>query len=157
MEGKEGDVRNVRKKVINLIHELTLFYTFPRFSLWDLRHKEKSSQKRNAEGVFRRLRTATQGSALRNRKPLKRLDLNFKNGSVRTLCEGVFSRDPSLRRPTLSFSSAAKNLVGRLHSRMTERERLSKCCGQTKKTIKQHLIAFYLFRFKFFEGVETFF
>ena len=30
-----------------------------------------------------------------------------------------YARDPSLRRPTLSFLSEAKNLVGRLHSRMT--------------------------------------
>ena len=32
------------------------------------------------------------------------------------------ARDPSLRRPTLSFLSKAKNPVGRLHSRMTRAE-----------------------------------
>ena len=43
--------------------------------------KEKAKQKENAvEGEFRRLRAATEGSAFGNRKPLKRLEPNFKKG-----------------------------------------------------------------------------
>ena len=38
-------------------------------------------------------------------------------------------RDPSLHRPALSFSSVAKNLVGRFHSRMTTRRMRSKESG----------------------------
>ena len=39
------------------------------------------------------------------------------------------SRDPSLHRPALSFSSEAKNLAGRFHSRMTTRRMRSEESG----------------------------
>ena len=49
--------------------------------LWHSRRKEKALQKESAvEGEFRRLRAATEGSAFGNRKPLKRLEPNFKKG-----------------------------------------------------------------------------
>ena len=50
--------------------------------------KEKAKQKENAvEGEFRRLRAATEGSAFGNRKPLKRLEPNFKTGEKMKLVD----------------------------------------------------------------------
>ena len=42
--------------------------------------KKKLCKKKAPYGGFRRLRAATEGSAFGYRKPLKRLDLNFKTG-----------------------------------------------------------------------------
>ena len=53
--------------------------------------KEKAKQKENAVREFRRLRAATEGSAFGYRKPLKRLEPNFKTG------EGWSSASPFCR------------------------------------------------------------
>ena len=53
------------------------------FSLQEGRAKKKLSKRNADKGEFRPLRRAIQGSALKIRKPLKRLDLNLPNEFVR--------------------------------------------------------------------------
>ena len=49
--------------------------------------KKKLCKKKAPFGGFRRLRAATEGSAFGYRKPLKRLDLNFKTGEKMKLVD----------------------------------------------------------------------
>ena len=60
---------------------------FNAFSLAQQAQRKSFAKRKRRKGEFRSLRRATKGSAFGNRKPLKRLDLNFKTGEKMKLVD----------------------------------------------------------------------